>query len=411
MGKNIVILCDGTSNEIKTNRTNILRLFGCLERDQKQLVFYDPGVGTFGSSDTLSRITLKTNELIGLAFGRGINENVLEAYRFLIDNYDDGRSSGREPDRIYLFGFSRGAYTARVLAGFIHTMGRIEREQLNLLSYAYRAYRNIGYSRDEERVANEERYSKHDDAFAEVGLYQRVLYPRPMPIHFMGLFDTVNSVFEQTGHGWQFRTHAYTRRNPSVRHVRHAVAIDERRTMFNAQLFPSGGLYEPPFGEVIKSEQDALEVWFSGTHCDVGGGHPEPQSGLAKIPLDWMIREAAATGLRFDQAVVNKIVLAQEEGDYCPPQPLALPYNSMTRAWSLVEWIPRRVRWYDDDGEEQSKWILPRGRRREIPDGAFIHPSVLERRGTDHDYDQPNLPQSYSVIEPLEVEPVEWWNS
>ncbi|SNY92454.1 Uncharacterized alpha/beta hydrolase domain [Cohaesibacter sp. ES.047] len=411
MGKNIVILCDGTSNEIEANRTNILRLFGCLQRDKTQLVYYDPGVGTFGSDDTFSRMRRKATELVGLAFGRGINENVMEAYRFLIENYDDGRSNNTEPDRIYLFGFSRGAYTVRVLAGLMHIMGRMDKEQLNLLPYAYRAYRSIGYRDDAKRIEEEERYSKTKDAFAEVGLYQRVLNPDAMPIHFMGLFDTVTSILEQTGRGMRFRTHAYTRRNPSVKNVRHAVAIDERRTMYAPQLFPSGGTFKPLLGSFEESEQDCQEVWFSGTHCDVGGGLPEALSGLAKIPLDWMINEADAKGLQVKRNVVERIVLGETGESYCKPQPLAKPFKSMTKGWPLVEWIPRPVHSFDDKGNEHSTLLLNRGRRRRIPEGAFIHPSVFERRGTSQDYDQPNLPKSYSVIEPLEGGETEWWNS
>lgn len=97
MPKNIVILLDGTSNEISANRSNILRLYGTLEKSGRQLVYYDPGVGTFGAENAWLRFWRKAVEILGLATGWGLDHNVKEAYRFLVENYDDGRSGGREP--------------------------------------------------------------------------------------------------------------------------------------------------------------------------------------------------------------------------------------------------------------------------------------------------------------------------
>ena len=148
MARNIVILLDGTSNEIASDRTNILRLFGTLRRSEEQIVYYDPGVGTFGADDAWLQSYRKAVEIWGLATGWGLDQNVKEAYRFLVETYRkaprdaDGKRIG-EDDRIYIFGFSRGAYTARVLAGFIHALGLIEPHHLNLLDYAYNTYKGI----------------------------------------------------------------------------------------------------------------------------------------------------------------------------------------------------------------------------------------------------------------------------
>ncbi len=117
MPRNIVLLCDGTSNEISEDRTNILRLYGTLSKSTDQIVFYDPGVGTFGAANAWSYYYRKTIEIWGLATGWGIDQNVKEAYEFLVQHYDDGKREDCddvEPDQSYLFGFSRGAYTARV---------------------------------------------------------------------------------------------------------------------------------------------------------------------------------------------------------------------------------------------------------------------------------------------------------
>ena len=148
MPKNIVILCDGTSNQIEEDRTNILRLYGCLRKNDRQIVFYDPGVGTFGGENDWLRATRKTKEVWGLATGWGLDHNVKEAYRFLVEHFDPGKPKTKTKpavpqDDIYIFGFSRGAYTASVLAGFIHAFGIMDPVQLNLLDYAYRTYKGI----------------------------------------------------------------------------------------------------------------------------------------------------------------------------------------------------------------------------------------------------------------------------
>ena len=106
MAKNIVILLDGTSNGIKSNRTNVLRLYGCLRKSDKQLVYYDPGVGTIGAQDAWSRKAQQISELWGMAIGSGIDKKVKEAYRFIVHHYDDGRARKQKRDAIYVFGFS-----------------------------------------------------------------------------------------------------------------------------------------------------------------------------------------------------------------------------------------------------------------------------------------------------------------
>jgi uncharacterized protein (DUF2235 family) len=144
MPKNIVILLDGTSNQVSANRTNILRLYGVLEKSDRQLVFYDPGVGTLGDDGAWLALWRKATEVWGLVTGWGLDDNVKRAYRFLVENYDAGHADSGERDQIFIFGFSRGAYAVRVLAGFLNALGLIERRNMNLLDYAYRAYKRIG---------------------------------------------------------------------------------------------------------------------------------------------------------------------------------------------------------------------------------------------------------------------------
>lgn len=411
MGKNIVLLFDGTSNEIAADRTNILRLFGTLRRTDRQLVYYDPGVGTFGADESWSQVWRKAVEVWGLATGWGMDSNIKQAYRFIVENYEaapresDGKKIG-EDDRIYIFGFSRGAYTARVLAGFIHALGLIRREHLNLVDYAYRTYKGIPDHQTHAPATPAPEGSPARSAFAAMRLYERTLKGIRPTIELLGLFDTVASVIEPGKVGIQFKTHPFTNRNPSVRHVRHAVAIDERRTMFRPELWPSdqhfwGSPFRPPADRPVEP-QDVKEVWFTGVHGDIGGGYPEKQSALIKIPLAWMIRETEAMGLDYSTRTVNEVVLGKNpHKDYVAPDPMAEPHDSMNLAWRLFEFIPRKVppsSWRHDG--KGGGIYLPKSDPRFIPQDALVHISVEERLNgspASGPYKPRNLPVRYRV--------------
>ena len=389
MSKNIVILLDGTSNEISANRTNILRLYGTLEKSERQLVYYDPGVGTFGAENAWLRFWRKAVEIWGLMTGWGLDQNVKEAYTFLVENYDNGCRKGSkalERDRVYIFGFSRGAYSARVLAGFIHAVGFIERRNLNLLDYAYRAYK---------RVADD----TSEASFAEVRLYERLLNPDRPPIRLLGLFDTVSSLIEHGRYGPRLRSHAFTQKNWSVEAVRHAVAIDERRTMFRPQLWPGGEEYwGNPFNRGNAKPQDTREVWFGGVHGDVGGGYPEAESGLAKIPLKWMIEQTRKMGLFYRTQSVNELVLGTNSAkDYVKPDENGLMHNSMNWAWAILEFIPR-LRPKNSRRPSLFGISIPFFETRTLPRGACLHRSVLDRTDTQ-DKKILNLPTNCLIEE------------
>jgi len=388
MPKNIVILFDGTSNEISADRSNVLRLYGMLEKSERQLVYYDPGVGTIGPENAWLRFWRKAVEIWGMATGWGLDRNVKEAYRFLVENYDKGKRKGDNPagrDAIYIFGFSRGAYSARVLAGFIHAVGLIEKRNLNLLDYAYRAYKRIG--------------ENAEDSFAEVRLYERILDPDRPPIRLLGLFDTVASVIEHGRYGPRLRSHAFTQKNRSVESVRHAVGIDERRTMFRPLLWPEGEEYwGNPFNRAAARQQDVREVWFTGTHGDIGGGYPEEESGLAKITLNWMVEETRPMGLSYRTQTVNEILLGKNPGKlYVAPDPLAPLHNPMNWAWALLEFIPC----FRPAGSKRPALLgltIPLFARRTIPEGARVHRTVIERAEALGEK-PPNLTAAYSIEE------------
>ncbi|WP_394688317.1 T6SS phospholipase effector Tle1-like catalytic domain-containing protein [Hoeflea sp.] len=403
MAKNIVILLDGTSNQISGDRTNVLRLYGSLERSKKQLVFYQPGVGTFGLSGWWQQWRSKLRIIMGLATGAGIAENVMEAYEFLVRNHEYG-------DKIYIFGFSRGSYTARLLAGFIRIFGLVRAEQLQLVRYAWRAYARLG--QPGSKVFS-----------AEIGHFQKVLGGHGVRIEFLGLWDTVASVFDaRSGFPWLTTTQkAYTNQNNRVKIVRHAVAIDEQRTYFQPSLWEPGQDYEEWSRRkkaFVKTPQDFEEVWFTGCHGDVGGGYPDARSGLAKIPLEWLYREAEAAGIIGDEKVFELLVhgkrpggsaeaneeLARDEAtkrtkDYAGPDPLADINQSMRGGWLIAEFLPRkipatafRIRF------RLGKFYIPLFDHRKIPEGAKLHEAVIERLDKRPDYKPPNLPATYEVV-------------
>ena len=213
------------------------------------------------------------------------------------------------------------------------------------------------------------------------------------PIRMLGLFDTVASVIETGRFGLRLRNNAHTSTNSSVQSVRHAVAIDERRTMFEPTLWPDTQEYSANRFDASKSvPQDAKEVWFRGVHGDVGGGYPEASSALAKVPLAWMITEARETGLQFVTRTVNDLVLGRSE-KYVVPNAHAKQHDSMTLGWSIVELLPRRLRSHSKRPRLLGVSI-PLKERRWIPPGAKIYKSVEQA-----EHRPPNLPDTVEYVD------------
>ncbi|HLX11516.1 MAG TPA: DUF2235 domain-containing protein, partial [Bacteroidota bacterium] len=244
MGKNIVICLDGTNNQFRKNNTNVVRLVQVLAHDpSKQILYYDPGVGTLSEPGAFTKIGKWFSKIMGLAFGAGLGWKVREAYTYLMDFWEPG-------DNVFIFGFSRGAYSARVLAGLLHTIGLLPRGNYNLVPYLFRLYKSTRSGRQSDWVVADE----FRDTFA-----RKVGTPNGegrFPIHFLGVWDTVSSV----GWVWNPTTFTFTASNPGIAIIRHAVSIDERRTFFRQNL-----MHPEP-------DQNIKELWFPGVHCDVGGG-------------------------------------------------------------------------------------------------------------------------------------------
>ncbi|RFU19195.1 DUF2235 domain-containing protein [Geodermatophilus marinus] len=269
MPKRLVLCCDGTWNTADQERdgrpcpTNVTKVaLGIADEDGEgveQRVCYQPGLGTRPGE-----------RLRGGAVGVGLSRNVKDAYRFVVENYDPG-------DELFFFGFSRGAYTARSTVGLIHKCGVLQRRHAGRLDQAYALYRSRAVR----------------PSHLEARLFRRS-YAHGPRVGFVGVWDTVGSVgIPSVGLGlaalvnrrWGFHD---TRLSTTVEAACQALAVDELRRPFAPTLWQ-----RDPGAEDQRVEQ----VWFSGDHCDVGGGHRD--SALADIALLWMVQRAESCGLAF----------------------------------------------------------------------------------------------------------------
>jgi len=304
------VCCDGTSNQFSKDRTSVIKLFHALVKDEScQLVYYHPGVGTRAPTGIGTKTGGWIARTAGLAFAYGLQDDVADAYRFLMNTYRGG-------DRVYVFGFSRGAYTARVLCAMLHLYGLPMPANDPLVPYAVEMLWAMAQATPGENYDAAEQLARD---------FKRTIASRDCPTHFLGVWDTVNSV------GWigSPLTIPFGRKNPDVEIVRHAKAIDERRGFFRVNWFDA----DP--------HRDIREVWFPGTHCDVGGGFPEAESGMSKYPLEWMAIEAEKAGLLIDPGRLD-VVLGKAAGPYARALPTAKIHYGMSPAWWPAEFVPKK---------------------------------------------------------------------
>ncbi len=261
--KRIVICSDGTwQTPNQDNITHVLEMARAVlptaPDGTAQVVFYDWGVGTESW----------INRLVGGVSGKGIDKNIRDCYRFLAHNYEDG-------DEIYLFGFSRGAYTVRSLAGLIRNCGILTKAEAGRLPEAYAMYR------------------RHDAGpNSEVAKTFRSRNSREAMVRFIGVWDTVGALgiplrglSKLTAHRYEFHDVELSR---YVQHASHALAIDERRGPFRPSLWQA----KPKEGQIVE------QVWFAGVHSDVGGSL-DPALGMPSF--DWMKERASSAGLALDE--------------------------------------------------------------------------------------------------------------
>lgn len=367
--RNLVICCDGTNNEFGPENTNVVRLAQVISRDPaKQHLYYDPGVGTLPEPNAFTYLQRKMSDLAGLAFGAGLTRKVGQAYSFLMDFWEPG-------DRVFLFGFSRGAYAARVLAGLLHSLGLLPHGNHNLVPYVLELFKAVRKQDPRNKNADGSNYWKLCNEFRWT-FARRVAKgddQRRFPVHFLGVWDTVSSV----GWVWDPVKFPYTAHNPSIDIIRHAVSIDERRWFFRQNLMEKAG------------DQDLEELWFPGVHCDVGGGYPEKDGGLWRAPFQWMLDEATKAGLHVNPDRLDHVL---QRTNLPQPQWLEPQHESLTAGWWPCELFPKLVRC------RRYSCRLPcigMGRHRHIVDKALIHKSALLRIRDKPDYSPLNFPRAF----------------
>lgn len=396
--KRLIVCCDGTGNEISENISNVLKFYRVLRKTDKtvprQLVYYDPGVGTLARPNPWRRIVQNARTVFGLATGYGLDDNVLDAYEFIVRNYE-------KDDEIFLFGFSRGAHTVRVLAALIHKVGLISPEQGNLCGAALTAYKQ--FSTDSELRGPSTEVSSDDRA----AQFARIVSSRWPVIKFLGVWDTVASVITPRPDRFyipSLQKLAFTQQNPSVEIFRHAMSIDERRRMFRLETWGEPQMFQSNrfSGSDSSKKQDCLQVWFAGVHADIGGGYPEDESSLSKYPLLWMIAEAEKAGLEVNRATVNQLAWGvPRKGSpfrYCVPSVTGNLHNSMNAVWRALEVLPKRGTFREWPARDTSfGFYLPFSEPRVVPSGSLIHESVLLRMDAVKTYRPENLPDRFEV--------------
>lgn len=286
--KRIITCSDGTWNKPSTTqkgkpvRTNVQKIFDLIcKRDSNnilQIKYYDQGIGAEGNWFTRT---------FDGATGKGIDNNIMDAYKFIVWNYEPG-------DEIYLFGFSRGAYTARSLAGLIRKSGILKKNDLNLLSKAYQLYRNHEAMPDSDEAIK----FRKDNSF---DVYN---------IKFIGVWDTVGSLGIPL-HLFQWinrKKYSFydTTLSSIVKYAYHAISIDERRGNFQPTLWELSKNRARDFEQVLEQR------WFAGVHSNVGGGYPD--EGLSDIALKWITEKASETGLAYDAAKLKDEIKGDPKG-------------------------------------------------------------------------------------------------
>jgi uncharacterized protein (DUF2235 family) len=353
-----VVCLDGTSNEPESGTTNVARTYAVAAKAESQVVFYDPGVGTMGARGAVTGAGKLATRVAGLVVGFGVHDNIDEAYTWLSGTYQAG-------DRIFVFGFSRGAYTARALTGMLRTVGLLRPSADNLAPYALKLYAQSG-GQDPSADQEKEFWKRRRDFTDRFGNpdFPNPFDPHRHQVHFLGVWDTVKTIgwlnwkaqFEQAR--WPF-----TRRITNVGTARHAMALDEKRRPYPVYRF------DPTV--VRESEGRYVEQWFAGVHSDVGGQYPGDHR-LSDIAFGWMMDEARAAGLEVDEKAYRKHA-GVRLGEAVPDESAEGRIHESGKVWSLLGgWKPRQV--------------LP---------GDLVHPSVRRRieatAGTATPY-RPKLP-------------------
>ncbi|KAH7911623.1 hypothetical protein BJ138DRAFT_1006185 [Hygrophoropsis aurantiaca] len=428
--RTLVLCFDGTGDQFDGDNSNIVQFFSMLKKDDmsQQMVYYQAGIGTYTVPQIATPFMASVSKTLDMMIGIHLNAHVMGGYEFLMQNYQAG-------DKICIFGFSRGAYTARALAGMLYKVGLLPVCNHQQVPFAYHMY-------------------CQDD---KAGWTQSTAFKKTFSINvkveFLGVWDTVSAV------GFLPRRLPFTKATTNVGFFRQAVSLDEHRVRFKPVnwTWPKGekdlGVpdHEMPRsrkkhrdGSLIALERehtmwderttDVEEVWFAGCHCDVGGGSVKngTRNSLARIPLRWMIRECfkAKSGILFHGEMFKSIGLDPDsvfpEVKERPPPIFQDPSIPRTRApndprydtseakefvseeeedladvlspiydqlvlakgWWFLEMTPQKQHYQREEGTSWVEdWTINMGSgrhvRRQKKDGVKIHRSVKIRMEAD----------------------------
>jgi uncharacterized protein (DUF2235 family) len=334
--KRIVICADGTWNvrdqidreSGKRRPTNVTKIARAIRpRDARgidQIVYYHDGIGTGGPLDKAT----------GGAFGRGIEDNIRDLYRFIVYNYEPG-------DELFFFGFSRGAFTVRTLAGFMYRIGLLEKDDDYFVPDLYACYEK----------------SKGEGTPEWEQAHRKIQGKRPCPpVKMIGVWDTVGALGAPGLLGQILNRKKYTYHdvglNCTIANAYHALAIDERRKPFKPTL------WEKPVGWTGQLEQ----AWFPGVHSNVGGGYAP--DGLANEALHWIVEKAEALDLEVDSRYL---------GHFRPCFNSVL-HDSMSLKYKVFGEYQRPIGQY-------------------LAHGETVHQAAIDRRSLLAEYQPPGIEQ------------------
>jgi uncharacterized protein (DUF2235 family) len=358
--KRVAVFLDGTWNTVNDN-TNVWRLKSLLAPfgadGLPQLGYYQKGVGTtFGSY------------VRGGAFGQGLNDEVISAYEWLIDNYNPD-------DELFIFGFSRGAYTARSLSGFIGKCGLIAVGAPLSVGELYARYRKASAVRTIRELAAQQGSGTTDFELEERWMLK---YARPIDIDFLGVWDTVGALGLPFGNlpifGRADMQFLNTGLRISNKSAFHAIAVDEHRKIFAPTLWTVDYATGSPPPHHHRTLEQVEQRWFVGAHANVGGGYQSDP--LPQMPLKWILEKAADRGLAFRQSV--------ELEPLVPPSPISDSYSKF--AGGAYKFVSRP--YYRPIGADPIASSTT-GMRANI--NETIDLSVFDRWRDDPSYRPPNL--------------------
>lgn len=364
--RQIILCCDGTNNTLtgSCHDTNVLKIIGQLvPEEENQVLYYDPGVGAPDQLPTMSVLNDAHRiweRLAGLVNGKGIYENISEAYLFLVERYQPG-------DQIYIFGFSRGAFTARCVAGMVNLFGIVRTDSKPLILTLIRVYfstpaddkadrgwwggltadKAIRRKKENDAVVEDTKIASFDatekditsylartkarrSTRAEVAKQVKREFTSPAgataAVHFIGVWDTVESV------GFPLKQRSitsdgHTMHKEGLRHIRHALSMDENRWTFAPRLYWDED-YDLHDASNPANSRSLRQRWFRGVHSDIGGGYDINEAGLSDESYRWMLNEAIACGLR--------TVPKQEKSEHLPKPYIAHDACYETPWWGVA---------------------------------------------------------------------------